>query len=164
MCSGFGCSRFGQRLNSWHVKVHHLASPRNLFKFEPFHYLFHSLPSHSLSPFFATHNLPFSTQNKDDDWLRWHPPPYHSLQACQPGCSHLPPQPTPYLLPPKQPKQDEFFSFPFFRFNLNCYRTTMCPSHACRPLCCSCPTCLVHADCSPMLATHALSAAAPTTT
>src|SRR6266702_1638454 len=111
MCSGFGRSGFGWRLNLWHVKVRHSAPPRNLFEFEPFHYLFCSLSSHSLSRFFATHNLPFSTQNKDD-WPRWRPPPYHSLQACQPGCSHLPPL-LPYSLPPKQPKQDEFFSFLF---------------------------------------------------
>ena len=57
-------------------------------------------------------------------------------------CEHasqvaLVPQPPPYSLAP--PKQDEFFSFPFFCFN----RTTMRPSHACRPLCCSRPTCLV---------------------
>ncbi len=163
MCSGFGRSGFGRRLNSWHVKACHLAPPGDLFEFEPFHYLFHSLSSHSLSRFFATHNLPFSTQNKDD-WPRRCPPPYHSLQAHQPGCSRLSPQPPPYLLPPKQPKQDEFFSFPFFHFNLNRYRTMTCPSHTCRPLRCSHPTCLVHADHSPVLATHALRAATPTTT
>src|SRR6266702_3832166 len=53
------------------------------------HYLFHSLSSHSLSHFFATHNLPSSTQNKDD-WPRRRPPPYHSLRARQPGCSRTP--------------------------------------------------------------------------
>src|SRR6266571_1276968 len=87
------CPGFGRRLNSWHVKVRHLAPPRNLFECSnsnPFtHYLFRSLSSHSLSHFFATHNLPSSTQNKDD-WPRQRPPPYHSLRACQPGCSHTP--------------------------------------------------------------------------
>ena len=98
------------------------------------HYLFHSLSSHSLSPFFATHNLPSSTQNKDD-WPRRRPPPYYSLRARQPGCSRTPAA----ALELAPPKQDEFFSFPFFRFN----RTMTRPSHACRPPCCSRPTCLV---------------------
>jgi len=80
------------------------------------------------------------------------------------------PQPLPYSLAP--PKQDEFFSFPFFHFNLNRYRTTTRSSHACRPLRCSRPTRLMahrlfprwHADRSLVLATHALRLAAPTTT
>ncbi len=57
-------------------------------------------------------------------------------------CEHasqvaLVPQSPPYSLAP--PKQDEFFSFPFFRFN----RTMTRPSHARRPLRCSRPTRLV---------------------
>src|SRR6266702_731616 len=91
-------------------------------------YLFRSLSSHSLSRFFATHNLPSSTQNKDDGIL---PPTILCEHASQVA---LVPQPPPYSLAP--PKQDEFFSFPFFR-------TMTHPSHACRPLCCSRPTCLV---------------------
>ena len=61
-------------------------------------------------------------------------------------CEHasqvaLIPQSPPYSLAP--PKQDEFFSFPFFRFNLNRYRTMAHPSHVCRPLRCPHPTCLM---------------------
>src|SRR6266702_2711193 len=52
-----------------------------------------------------------------------------------------PTQPLPYSLAP--PKQDEFYSFPFFHFNLNHYRITMRPSHSCRPLHCPHPTHLV---------------------
>src|SRR6266702_3004906 len=38
------CPRFGQRLNSWRVKVRHSAPPRNLFEFESFHYCTCSAP------------------------------------------------------------------------------------------------------------------------
>src|SRR6266702_1256127 len=48
-------SRFGQRLNSWHVKVHHLAPPRNLFKFKPFHSLPVPLPFLPPLSFFLPH-------------------------------------------------------------------------------------------------------------
>src|SRR6266704_104456 len=38
------CPGFRWRLNSWRVKVHHSAPPRNLFVFKPFHYCTCSAP------------------------------------------------------------------------------------------------------------------------
>ena len=134
------CPRFGWRLNLWHVKVRHSAPPRNLFIFEPFHYCTCSAPlSPTPFPVFLPHitSLPaHKTRTIGHDGVL--PPTIFCEHASQVA---LVPQPPPYSL--ATPKQDEFFSIPFFRFNLNRYRTTTCPSHACRPLCCSCPTCLV---------------------
>ncbi|SRR6266702_2216983 len=141
------CPRFGQRLNSWCVKVHHLAPPRNLFIFEPFHYCTCSAPFPPTPfPVFLPHitSLPaHKTRTIGHDSVL--PPTILCEHASQVA---LIPQPPPYSLAPS--KQDEFFSFPFFHFN----RTTMRPSHTCRPLCCSHPTCLMarrlfsHACCS----------------
>ena len=124
------CPRFGWRLNSWHVKVCHSAPPRNLFEFEPFHYCTCSTPFPPTPfPIFLPHitSLPaHKTRMIGHDGIL---PPTNASQVA------LVPQP-----PLAPPKQDEFFSFPFFCFNLNRYRTMTRSSHARRPLCCSCPT------------------------
>ncbi len=97
-------------------------------------YLFHSLSSHSLSRFLPhITSLPaHKTRTIGHDGI------LHPTILCEHASQvALVPQPPPYSLTP--PKQDEFFSFPFFRFN----RTMTRPSHTCRPLCCSHPTCLM---------------------
>src|SRR6266571_2334044 len=120
------CPRFGWRLNLWHVKVRHSAPPRNLFIFEPFHYCTCSAPlSPTPFPVFLPHitSLPAHKTRMighDSDL----PPTILCEHASQVAL----------VLPPYSiatPKQDEFFSFPFFRSN----RTMTCPSHARRPLC-----------------------------
>src|SRR6266702_2906666 len=89
------CPGFGRRLNLWHVKVHHLAPPRNLFKFEPL-----SLTTCSTSfpptpfPLFLPHitSLPaHKTRTIGHNGIL--PPTIlckHASQVGVPGCSRTP--------------------------------------------------------------------------
>src|SRR6266702_1502029 len=139
------CSGFGQRLNSWCVKVCPIVRVRTL----SLPSLPVPLPSLPLPFLFFCHTYTsfpaHKTRTTGHDGV--------SLQTCQPGCSSRR-HPTTHLL--HQTKLSFFFLFPFFCFNLNCCRTTAHPSHACRPLRCPCPSRLVvpmHQ--SSVLSTHA---------